>query len=218
VSGEVNFPHGPATTQAAPGLPPIQSAYLGPATSASAVSQSGSAALTTSFPGSPTDGQQITLTDSLTAPTYYRQYQYNSTAAAWLRLSSWTFDYKTLTTTGSAISATTEGTSVAVITGNSVSFDGGLVLVSFEIPRVTVSGDLIVTWVFYRDSTVLGQEKQSIGNNTSGPARGFAYDTPASGSHTYKVAAFVSANAVTANVDAGGTTKLLPGFLRVVTA
>lgn len=84
----IDFANKPATEQQAPNLPGIQSAYLGPASSASASATGGGGGggliLTTSFPGSPTDGEAFMLTDNTALPTWYQQFQYNATAGIWL--------------------------------------------------------------------------------------------------------------------------------------
>lgn len=51
---------------------------------ASKIQQSG---LFTALPGSPFDGQEIVLTDSLSAPAYYWRLRYNSTTTKWHALS-----------------------------------------------------------------------------------------------------------------------------------
>ena len=130
--------------------------------------------------------------------------------------SSSQLDYAAITSSTAAINATTEGTSVAVITGNSVSYDGTNVKVEFFVPKITATaGD--PTLVFYRDSTVIGQAflYHSTGAQSIGAMTLATIDTPPAGAHTYKVSAFVSANSVTFNAGTGGSGNLLPAFLRV---
>jgi hypothetical protein len=126
-------------------------------------------------------------------------------------------DYAQITANTAAISATSEGTSVAIITGNSVLYDGSQVAIEVFIPSELSSANPVdATYVMYRDSSVLGQIKANSRGTGSGTPRFFKlFDTPAAGSHTYKVSAFVASGSVTIQAGAGGSGSLLPAYLRV---
>jgi hypothetical protein len=75
-----------------------------------------------------------------------------------------------------------------------------------------------VTFVVYRDSTVVGQVFAGTVNTTLQGAGFEFFDTPAAGAHTYAVKAFVSTGTLTVGAGAGGSGNLVPGWLRVTKA
>lgn len=145
-----------------------------------------------------------------------------STAATistgWIALPGQEFDYAQITTNPSGITATTEATSQAVITGNNVYYEGSRVKVSCFVPKLSSSASQTVTFVIYRDSTVVGQVFGGTVNTTVEASEFEVFDTPTSGPHTYAVKAFVSTGTLTVNVGAGGSGNLVPGWLRVTKA
>lgn len=136
----------------------------------------------------------------------------------WVAVPGQEFDYAQIIANPAGITATTEGTSQAVITGDSVYYDGSRVKVSFFVPKLSASASLTTTFVVYRDSTVVGQVFGGTVNTTSQGVEFELFDTPAAGAHTYAVKAFVSAGTLTVTVGAGGSGNLLPGWLRVTKA
>lgn len=136
----------------------------------------------------------------------------------WIALPGQELDYAQITANPSGITATTEGTSQAVITGNGVYYDGSRVKVSFFVPKLTSAASLTATFVVYRDSTVVGQVYGGTVNTTLQGAEFELFDTPAVGAHTYAVKAFVNASTLTVNAGAGGSGNLVPGWLRVTKA
>jgi hypothetical protein len=136
----------------------------------------------------------------------------------WVALPGQELDYAQITANPSGITATTEGTSQAVVTGNSVYFDGSRVKVSLFVPKLSSSASLTATFVVYRDSTVVGQVFAGT-VNTASPAVEFEFfDTPPTGAHVYAVKVFVSGGTLTVNVGAGGSGSLVPGSLRITKA
>jgi len=136
----------------------------------------------------------------------------------WIALPGQEFDYAQITANPSGITATTEGTSQPVITGDSVYFDGSRVKVSFFVPKLSSSASLNATFVVYRDSTVIGQVFGGVVNTTQEGIEFELFDTPAAGAHAYAVKAFVSGGTLTVNAGAGGSGNLVPGWLRVTKA
>jgi hypothetical protein len=136
----------------------------------------------------------------------------------WVAVPGQEFDYVQITANPSGITATTEGTSQAVITGNSVFYDGSRLKVSFFVPKLTSSASQTVTFVVYRDATVIGQVFAGTVNTTLQSVDFDIFDTPTFGAHTYAVKAFVSAGTLTVNAGAGGSGNLVPGWLRVTKA
>src|SRR5215471_4228600 len=131
-------------------------------------------------------------------------------------------DYVQITADSAAISATTEATAVAVITGNSITNDGTRVKVELVANYLVASGN---DWnvVFLRDSTVLGTYKGAgVASASAHPAPPMAlstFDVPSAGAHTYSVRAYVSASSITFKAGAGGSGGIyLPAFLRVTKA
>jgi len=147
---------------------------------------------------------------------------YRSDGANWLLLSPGTqLDYAQITVNTAAISVTTEATAAAIITGNSVTYDGTAVKVEFFAPLVTASvSGTNMRYVFLRDTTVIGQTQNNLASGGSGTGAAFitAFDAPSAGAHTYKISAFVTANSMTVNAGAGGSGNLVPAYLRVTKA
>lgn len=133
----------------------------------------------------------------------------------WVGVPGQELDYAQITANPSGITATTEGTSQLVISGNSVYYDGSRLKVSFFVPKLSASASQTVTFVIYRDSTVVGQVFGGTVNTTQQGMEFEIFDTPAAGAHTYAVKAFVSTGTLTVNVGAGGSGNLVPGWLRV---
>jgi hypothetical protein len=153
------------------------------------------------------------------------EFVWDDAAAAWVEIgringqAGLELDYKQITAPVSTGAVTTEGTAVAIITGNAVTYDGTRVKLEFWYPSITGAAALVATGVFVKDGTAIGQFKIVDGNQTvnNGP-KGEMFDTPSAASHTYAVKAFVSATGVTVNAGAGGAGALLPAFLRVTKA
>jgi hypothetical protein len=142
----------------------------------------------------------------------------NTVNTGWVALPGQELDYAQITSSPSGITATTEATSQAVVTGNEVYYDGSRVKVSFFAPKLSSSASLAATFVLYRDSTALGQV---FGGTVDTTLQGFQlelFDTLAAGSHTYAVKAFVSTGTLTVDAGAGGSGQLVPGWLRVTKA
>jgi hypothetical protein len=136
----------------------------------------------------------------------------------WVALPGQEFDYEQITINPSGITATTEGTSQPVITGNSVYYDGSRVKISFFVPELTSSAKLDAAYVVYRDSTVVGQVFAATVDTIVGASQFELFDTPPAGAHTYAVKAFVTTGTLTVDVGAGGSGNLVPGWLRVTKA
>jgi hypothetical protein len=137
----------------------------------------------------------------------------------WIALPGQELDYAQITANSAGITATTEATSQAVVTGNSVYYDGSRVKISFFVPKLTSAASQTVTFVIYRDATVIGQVFGGTVNTTLQGSDFEVFDpTPGTGLHTYAVKAFVSASTLTANAGAGGSGNLVPGWLRVTKA
>jgi hypothetical protein len=127
-------------------------------------------------------------------------------------------DVQQITANPSAIAATTEATSVAIMTGNSVTYDGTKVRIEVNIWLTgSNAGTFGATLVVYRDAVVVGQSQIGIQNQIQ--SYPFAcFDTPGAGSHVYKVAGFVSANTMTPQAGAGGAGNRLPSVMRITKA
>jgi hypothetical protein len=131
-------------------------------------------------------------------------------------------DYAQITANSAVITVTTEATALAIVTGNSVSYDGTKVRIEFFASSLTAAGSAIPTWVVFRDAAGIGQVKNSTitGGTTVGPLSFAVFDTPPAGAHTYSIRAFVaaSANTTTVNAGAGGAGTQVPAYLRVTKA
>lgn len=136
----------------------------------------------------------------------------------WIALPGQELDYAQITASPAGITATTEATSQTVISGNSVYYDGSRVKVSFFAPKLTSAASQTVTFVVYRDATVIGQVYGGTVNTTLQGMDFELFDTPPLGAHTYTVKAFVSASTLTVGAGAGGSGNLVPAWLRVTKA
>jgi hypothetical protein len=131
-------------------------------------------------------------------------------------------DYAQITANSAAISAATEATAVTVITGNSVTYDGTKIKVEFFCPGTTNTSGQTGTFVVLRDAVVIGRANMDIGLGNAAigdrPTYIATFDTPASGAHVYKLAAFTSAGTFTVRAGAGGPGNFVPSYLRVTKA
>jgi hypothetical protein len=154
-------------------------------------------------------GQGLIWNGSTTqwAPAYPPGYQYDKTQ---------------ITASPAAVTATTEGTSVAQITGGSVTYDGAtLVKVEFWAPTLSVSAaTTATTFVVFRGATVVGGAVYGadITGAVNPPPYVVAFDTPPAGAVAYALKAYVNANSMTLSAGAGGSGGALPAFLRVTKA
>lgn len=134
-------------------------------------------------------------------------------------------DFAQVTSATTGITASTEATAVAIVTGNSITYDGTKVRIEASLASYRTDASTLtqVFAVLLRDATVLGTVAFNAGGTTplAGQRKDFvAYDTPAAGAHTYKLSLYVTATAThAAGGGAGGSGGvLLPAFLRVTRA
>lgn len=118
-------------------------------------------------------------------------------------------------TSAVSITATTEGTANTVVTASAVTFDGStVVLIEFSAPSVKAGTGNIIMCLF-EDGTAIG----NIGfNDNAGkfvPMRLGRRRTPANGSRTYSVRAFVDAGTGSVTGGAGGAGANVPGWIRI---
>lgn len=116
-----------------------------------------------------------------------------------------------------SITATTEGTANTVVTATAHTYDGATVaLIEFFAPAVLI-GTNRIDFALYLDGASIGLLSDSV--NTSNPpwshARLARRVTPASGSRTYSVRAFVNGGTGSVRAGAGGSGAVVPGFIRV---
>jgi len=134
-------------------------------------------------------------------------------------------DYAQITSAAS-ITNTSEGTADTVITGNAVSYDGSTaIVVEFFTSRINMPStggpgrSLVV--VLLEGATVLGRlltlnNPTTSSFITSGKAE-YRY-TPASGSRTHTVKAYVSGDSGSIDAGSGGSGGTMPAFLRIIRA
>lgn len=136
----------------------------------------------------------------------------------WIATPGQELDYVQITANVAGITATSEATSQTVIAGDDVYYDGSRVTVSFFVPSLESSAALYVTFVVYRDTTVIGQVYGGEVDTYEQAITFETFDTPPVGAHTYKVTAFVTSGSLTVQVGVGGSGHLVPGWLRVTKA
>jgi Collagen triple helix repeat (20 copies) len=129
-------------------------------------------------------------------------------------------DYVQIIADSAAISATTEATAVAVVSSNSIVYDGSKIKIEFFAGSTLPSAFLSLTLVWKRDGVVIGQTRHS---NSARVANGIGvapyyafFDTPSPGAHVYSVSAFVDTGSVVFKASSGGPGNVLPTYLRVV--
>lgn len=134
------------------------------------------------------------------------------------------WDYAQVTSSPAAVTATSEGTSVAQITGNAVTYDGTRVKVEFWCPKTAfVSGsNPEFIGVIYRDTTVIGHFTLNHGASQNSvydhAVKAETFDTPPAGAHTYALNAYVTSGSCQIVAGAGGSGNFEPAFLRVTKA
>ena len=131
-------------------------------------------------------------------------------------------DYVELTSGTTNITATSEGTATAVITGSSVAYDGSTrVCIEVFLPGFWAADSQHIYLGLWEDSTFLGRVAMAEGH--SGYSNGlFAFArlfrTPSNASHTYTAKAWVTSGTGYVEGGAGGAGNPVAGYIRVVTA
>lgn len=145
---------------------------------------------------------------------------WDATAAAWVEVERMNgnpgleLDYAQITAPVS-VTAITEATANAIVTGNSVTYDGSRVKVELFTPE-SFGGN--ITHVLLRDATILGYPDKSVDTAQDGAVLTNTFDTPPAGAHQYAWKAYTNTGTKTVGAGAGGTGALLPAFLRVTRA
>jgi hypothetical protein len=134
-------------------------------------------------------------------------------------------DYQQIIVQATGITAISEDTAQAIITGNSVSFNGASVMVEFWAPySFNTTNGAKHTFVLIRDfgtsdETILGQVGIVAPNavTTIGVPNphGILIDTPPAGLHVYSLRMFVSTGSGTVGAGPGGSGNVIPAFLRI---
>lgn len=120
-------------------------------------------------------------------------------------------DYAQITSNAS-ITATSEGTANAAITGNSITFDGATPFLFEFYTRVLAKGTSDIRAILYDGSGSLGQIAYSTSSVTIVASRRY---TPAAGAKTHSIRAYVDAGTGTVEGAAGGSGSTMPAFLRI---
>lgn len=128
------------------------------------------------------------------------------------------------TTASVSIVSTTESAGTSILATGSVTYDGSAVMVEFFSPSVvsdTASAGDQLDISLFEGATQIARLIQinppAITANMAVPVCAKYRFTPASGTHTYSVTAFVSSATGTPRVVAGpgGTTAYAPAYLRI---
>lgn len=128
-------------------------------------------------------------------------------------------------TSNTSVTATTEGTADTVVTATAITFDGATVaMIEFYAPLVdnpAGGASRSQTLVLYEDGASIGQIGQVLNTATAvnqTPVHVVRRRTPAAGSRTYSIRAYVSAGTGTVYGGAGGSGAIMPAFILVVKA
>jgi hypothetical protein len=124
-------------------------------------------------------------------------------------------------TSNLSVTATTEGGADTIVTGNSVSYDGStVVLIEFFAinVRANQTAAASIDFVLFEDGSsigIIGRVTETSVQNTGRPIHLSRRMTPASGSHTYSMRAYVSTGTGFVVAGAGGSGQFMPGFIRI---
>jgi hypothetical protein len=132
-------------------------------------------------------------------------------------------DYAQVTANSASISAATPATAVTLVTGNSVTYDGSKVKITFNCPWVIMSaGTTIgVGITFVRDTTIVGVWRgggASSSFTSAGGVLASEFDTPPAGAHTYKIGIYNwsgGGGSLTAEASDGIAGDLSPMWMQV---
>ncbi len=120
------------------------------------------------------------------------------------------------TTSSLTITATTDATAQAFVTGSSVSYNGST-RICVEAYSENCSGTVTCIANLYDGSTDLGRIWQINGSlNVGMLARRFL--TPSNASHTYSIRFWKTSGTAAANAGAGGAGVTMPGYIRITLA
>ncbi len=127
-------------------------------------------------------------------------------------LAARTLDYVEQTSS-LTVTATTDATAQAFVTGNAVSYDGStVVIIEAYIPFGAATAAMVCN--LYDGSTDLGRLGQ-INTVVNAPMYLARRLTPSNASHTYSIRIWKTSGTASANCGAGGTATNLPGFIRI---
>lgn len=116
-----------------------------------------------------------------------------------------------------SVTGTSEGAANTVVTASPITVDGGTpIILEFWCHRL-VHGTTNINLEFFRDSTGIGGLIGSLDGGTA-PVILRRRITPAVGTYTFSVVAWVDAGTGQVQAGAGGAANNLPGFIRVTKA
>lgn len=125
-------------------------------------------------------------------------------------------DFATTSTSSGAISATTAGTAVAVLTGASQAYTATRNQIEFWCSSATVVTGGLVHILLKRGATLVGEQIVTMAAGTTLPFPFFSvYDTPTASTFAYSINAYVSAGSVNFIAGAGGSGVAMPMTMRV---
>lgn len=117
-----------------------------------------------------------------------------------------------------SVTATSEATANTVVTASAISFDGNTpVMIEFFSPyNSNPSATVTMVIVLYEGASSIGLWSQLFCSGTEQvPLKLERRLTPASGSKTYSVRAYVASGTGTVGAGAGGVGANMPGFIRI---
>ena len=126
-----------------------------------------------------------------------------------------TYDY-TEKTSATSITATTAGTANTIITAGAVTFDGSTTVTIEFFSMGVQKGTTYIAVCLFEDGTQIGQWGYS--EAAYAPVHLVRRRTPASGSRTYSVRAFVDAGTGSVAAGSGVGAASIPAFLRITRA
>lgn len=148
----------------------------------------------------------------------------NGSTLAYVYPPGYEFDYVENTAGSTAVTATTDATAVAYITGNSVSYDGSTsVKIEVWIFNANVTTAQAVLLNLYDGSTDLGRIGNLscpavTANSVANTIYGVRFLTPTNTTHTYSIRAWKTGGTANLVGNTGGTATAFPAWYRITKA
>lgn len=127
------------------------------------------------------------------------------------------YDYVEVTS-NLTVTATSDATAQAFVTGNAVAYDGSTrVKIEFSCMKFECTVNVVAN--LYDGSTDLGRLGiQAATTSGGGPVHFVRYLTPSNATHTYSIRVFKASGTSTVYGGAGGVATAMPAFMRITKA
>ncbi len=146
----------------------------------------------------------------------------SSSAGAWAYPPGYELDYAQITTSFT-VTATSDATATAAITGAAITYDGATrVRVEAFAPYCDITAAQAIVLNLYDGNTDIGRlallNDPDGANNGNSPIYAQRFLTPSNAAHTYSIRAWKTGGTVSLVAGAGGVATPSPAFLRITKA